>query len=70
MKFDSKDLAAIHAAGVRTELPYAQQDPEILELKATFRRWATCCITWSLSRALMAHMKSALGVVAGPASAC
>ena len=53
MKFDSKELAAIHAASIRTEIPYAQlrlsetyqarrpqdaeQDPEILELKATIK---------------------------------
>ncbi|WP_287955606.1 ParB/RepB/Spo0J family partition protein [Achromobacter sp.] len=51
MKFDSKELAAVHAASIRTEIPYAhlrlsetyqarrpqdaKQDPEILELKAT-----------------------------------
>jgi ParB family chromosome partitioning protein len=53
MKIDSKELAAIHAASIRKEIPHAQlrlsesyqarrsqdpkKDPEILELKATIR---------------------------------
>lgn len=53
MKIDSKELAAIHAASIRKEIPHAQlrlsesyqarrpqdpkKDPEILELKATIK---------------------------------
>lgn len=53
MKMDSNEIAAVHAAGIRTEVPYAQlrlsetyqarspgdlkDDPEVLELKATIQ---------------------------------